>query len=139
MSTPSLAPTTQSTDPGPPPMSADPGEAGRMPRPLALSAVFRGWQWPLRDGDTVRVYGGGERELVAELPARFVLELIEHYLRAAELQARVVAHLAPRPWPAPAPPESRPRAPLPVPRLPAATGRRLRGYPTPLDEPGRGA
>ena len=42
-----------------PPMNLETG-------PLALSVVFRGWQWPLRPGDTVRVYWASDRELLAD-------------------------------------------------------------------------
>jgi hypothetical protein len=42
-----------------------------MDPPLALSIAFRrGWQWPFREGDTLRVYAP-DGDLLAELPARF--------------------------------------------------------------------
>lgn len=92
-------------------------------RPLALSIAFRrGWQWPFRDGDTLRVYQDGDRTLLAELPAAFVLELVRHYLTAQALQAELAAYRSPL-----RPPDPRPLAKAPPPRLPAAAGRRLRG------------
>jgi hypothetical protein len=85
-------------------------------RPFSLSIAFRGWQWPFREGDTLRVYRDGDRELLAELSANFVRELVHHYLNGLALQARMADHLQPMP----PPPD--------LPRLPAATGRRLRGH-----------
>lgn len=93
-------------------------------RPFALSIAFRrGWQWPFREGDTLRVYRDGDSELLAELPASFVVELVHYYLLGVALQTRVADHLTPRP-----PPDRPPLAKVPAPRLPAAQGRRLRGY-----------
>ena len=94
-------------------------------RAFTLSVTFRrsGWQWPFGAGDTLRVYREGDRELIAELPAAFVLELVRHYLTAHALQAEFAAYQSPLvslPAPTPSPP---------MPRLPAATGRRLRGRP----------
>jgi hypothetical protein len=83
-------------------------------RGFALSVVFRrGFQWPFREGDTLRVYRHGDRELLAELPASFVLELVYNHLNGLALQARMADHLQPVPEP---------------PRLPAASRRRLRGH-----------
>lgn len=91
--------------------------------PVALSIAFRrGWQWPFRDGDTLRVYREGDRALLAELPAAFVQALVVHALTGQALAARWADYLAPL-----APPEPQPGPPTPAPRLPAATGRRLRG------------
>lgn len=93
-------------------------------RPLALSVAFRrrGWQWPFREGDTLRVYRAGDRVLIAELPAPFVLQLVEHYLTGAALQAKITDHLGPMADLPPVPDE-----PLPVPRLLHSQSRRLRG------------
>src|SRR5687768_2981567 len=77
---------------------------------LALSVAFRrGLQWPFREGDTLRVYHP-DGTLVAELPARFLLDLVHHHLTGLALQTRWADHLGPAPAP---------------PRLPAAAGRRL--------------
>jgi hypothetical protein len=93
-------------------------------RSFALSIAFRrGLQWPFREGDTLRVYAEGDRELLAELPAVFVLELVRHYLTAHALQAEWAAYRSPQPAPAARPVPK----PPPPPRLPAAAGRRLRG------------
>jgi hypothetical protein len=94
-------------------------------RGIALSIAFRrGLQWPFREGDTLRVYRDGDRELLAELPAGFVLELVRHYLTAQALQAEWATYRSPLPPPNPLPLA---KAPAPTPRLPAAAGRRLRG------------
>lgn len=95
-------------------------------RALALTIAFRGrdyWQRPFREGDTLRVYRLGDAELVAELPAAFLLDLVAHYLTGLALQHRIADHLGPAPVPVVT---ARPRS---VPRLPAAHGRRLRGRP----------
>jgi hypothetical protein len=68
------------------------------------------------------VYREGDRELLAELPAAFILELVRHALTAHALQAELAAYRSPL-----RPPDPRPLAKAPAPRLPAATGRRLRG------------
>jgi hypothetical protein len=70
-----------------------------MDPPLALSIAFRrGWQWPFREGDTLRVYAP-DGDLLAELPARFVLELVHHSLVGHALQAALVTHFTPAPAP----------------------------------------
>lgn len=103
--------------------ASTPGPLAMSARSLALVVAFRrGWQWPFRDGDTVRVYREGDRVLLAEIPASFLMELVHHYLMGVALQARVADHLSPLPAPDPLP-----LAKASAPRLPAATGRRLRG------------
>lgn len=95
------------------------------PRAAALTVCFRrsGWQWPFREGDTLRVLDLQAHVLV-EVPAALVRELVQHYLTAATLQTTFADHLT---GPTkPHLPESPPR-PSPRPRLPAARGRRLRG------------
>jgi hypothetical protein len=102
--------------------------------PFALSIAFRGrLQWPFRPGDTLRVYRDGDRELLAELPASLVIELIGHHLHAVSLQRRVTDHVkVAQPTPVLIDPPEPTQADLPLsntetPRLRAATGRRLRG------------
>jgi hypothetical protein len=90
-------------------------------------AFRRGWQWPVRSGDLVRVYRDGDRALLAELPADVLEELVYHALLGHALQAQVAAHLSPLPSLEPRP--VAPPAP-PGPRLPAARTRRLRGHPS---------
>jgi hypothetical protein len=93
-------------------------------RGFSLVIAFRrGWQWPLRAGDTVRIYQDGDRALLAELPAAVLEELIYHALLGHALQAQVAAHRSPLPLPDPLPLAKA----SPTPRLPAAAGRRLRG------------
>jgi hypothetical protein len=61
--------------------------------------------------------------LLAELPAVVLEELLYHALLGQAIHAQVAAHLSPL-----SPPEPRPLAKVShTPRLPAATGRRLRG------------
>ena len=87
---------------------------------LALVARGTGWKWPL---GTLEVWEDTTNELVAELPAALVLQLVQHFLHGAELQARVHASRDLKP-PMPAPSPIVPRKPL------RAVTRRLRGYTT---------
>jgi hypothetical protein len=66
----------------------------------------------------VRSYAPGGHVL-AEIPGPFLLELLTHYVRGAALQTEMGTHVT-----RPVLPSDDPR-----PRLPAATGRRLRGRP----------
>lgn len=78
-------------------------------RSLSVVIAFRrGWQWPLREGDLVKVY---QAEGMIEIPARLILDLIAHYLTGIRLQAAMRHDLRDAP-----------------PRLPAARGRRLRNH-----------
>jgi len=70
----------------------------------------------------LRVYRAGDRVLVAELPAAFLLTLVEHYLTGAALQAKITDHLGPEPA---LTSEGGPA--VLVPRLRHSEGRRLRG------------
>jgi hypothetical protein len=93
-----------------------------QPQSVVVSVAFRReWQRPFRDGDSLRVYRDGDRALLAELPAAFVLALVQHYLMGQALQARVADHLTPLPTPA-----VKPLAKARSPRLLATQGRRLR-------------
>lgn len=68
-------------------------------------------------------------EHLGTLPAELLFQVVRHYLHGARLQSEVASalhHLGePLPALSPAPPE--PCTPSPIPRLPAAKGRRLRG------------
>ena len=89
----------------------------------SLTVTFRqsGWQWPLSEGDTVRVWAPGGH-LVAEIPGPFVREILGHYLQAAALQGKMAAHVKERPM--------LPADPPPVPpRLRDVNGRKLRRAP----------
>jgi hypothetical protein len=80
-----------------------------LPR-LTVIVAFRetGWRRPLVDPVALEVWGP-DGHLVATLPASHLLELVRWHLAGLTLQGRLGAYLEP-----------------PPPRLPAATGRRLR-------------
>ena len=83
-----------------------------LPR-LTLVVAFRetGWRRRLEDPVALEVWGPNGH-LLATLPASHVLELVRWHLASVALQTRLREYVTP-----------------PPPRLPAATGRRLRGRP----------
>lgn len=87
----------------------------RAPR-LRLVACFKGagWRYSFDDGDGVEVWLGPAH--VGTLPASLLFQVVRHYVQGAAIQEAVTAALTP-------PPSGL------APRLPAATGRRLRGRP----------
>jgi len=91
-------------------------------RDFSLTVAFRrsGWQWPLREGDTVRVWDAAG--LAAELPGELVVAILRHYVVGARLQSAVTRHTQEMPPLRPSPPAPLPRGP----RLMGVDGRRLR-------------
>ena len=60
---------------------------------LVIRFRSQGMSWPLRVGDTVEVREGDAR---IEFPGELVLEIIQHYYRAIELQQHLVNGTVPR-------------------------------------------
>lgn len=94
---------------------------------FSLTVAFRrsGWQWPLDEGDTVRIWAQDGR-LAAEIPGPFLQEILRHYLQAAALQGKMGTYVLERERERPMLP---PMPEEPTPRLRAAAGRKLRRSP----------